>query len=88
MTRGTNVTSKNIQVEFFAAYRDATGTGTLQVNTAAASADELFSELQQQFPALEAFAARKLAINDELKPWSSPISDGDRILFFPPVAGG
>ena len=29
-----------------------------------------------------------VAINDEMVQWDSPFSDGDEVLFFPPVAGG
>ena len=28
------------------------------------------------------------AVNDEMAQWDSAISEGDEILFFPPVAGG
>jgi len=30
----------------------------------------------------------KVAINDHMADWDSPVSDGDTVLLFPPVAGG
>jgi molybdopterin converting factor small subunit len=30
----------------------------------------------------------KVAINDEMSNWDAPVSDGDEVLLFPPVAGG
>jgi molybdopterin converting factor small subunit len=30
----------------------------------------------------------KVAINDSMADWDSPVSDGDVVLLFPPVAGG
>jgi molybdopterin converting factor small subunit len=29
-----------------------------------------------------------VAVNDEMASWDSSLSDGDEVLFFPPVAGG
>jgi molybdopterin converting factor small subunit len=30
----------------------------------------------------------KVAINDHMADWDAPVSDGDTVLLFPPVAGG
>jgi molybdopterin converting factor small subunit len=29
-----------------------------------------------------------VAINDHMTDWDAPVSDGDTVLLFPPVAGG
>ena len=79
---------KQISVNWFAAYRDATGTTGEAVQTSAETAQALFSEMILRHPKLTVFNGALVAINDEMADWNSPLADGDRVLFFPPVAGG
>ena len=37
---------------------------------------------------LKTEAAALVAINDEMAGWETALSEGDEVLFFPPVAGG
>ena len=78
----------NLQVNYFALYREATGCATEAVNTDVATPEALFKECAQRHPQLERFEASLVAINDAMVTWSAPLSEGDRVLFFPPVAGG
>ncbi|MDJ0654544.1 MAG: MoaD/ThiS family protein [Xanthomonadales bacterium] len=75
-------------VRYFAVYRESTGLGEESVTSAAATPEALFAESARRYPGLERFEAARVAINDELASWDSPLSDGDTVLFFPPVAGG
>jgi len=77
-----------VTVHWFAAYREATGTESETVETTAASARELFAEMESRHPKLTAFRTALVAINDDITDWASPVRAGDRVLFFPPVAGG
>jgi molybdopterin converting factor subunit 1 len=79
---------KSIVIKWFAAYREAAGVAAETVHTDAATAAELFAEMQRKRPALASFTAALLAINDEMADWSRTLQDGDEVLFFPPVAGG
>lgn len=79
---------KQLAVHWFAAYREATGVASEPVQTTAATAAELFEEMLARHTALAAYHRALVAINDEMAAWTSPIHDGDRVLFFPPVAGG
>jgi molybdopterin converting factor subunit 1 len=79
---------KAIQVKWFAAYREAAGVAAETVHTDAATAAELFAEMQRKHAALASFSAALLAINNEMADWSRTLQDGDEVLFFPPVAGG
>lgn len=79
---------KAIDVQFFAAFRDQAGMSQAPVRTDAATVNDLFDELRRAHPTLERYAAMKFAVNDELVAADAPIADGDRVLFFPPVAGG
>ena len=79
---------KQIQVHFFAAFREQAGTESHGVRTAARTAQELFDEMRAAFPGLARYENMKFAINDEMVPAGQPLRDGDRVLFFPPVAGG
>lgn len=80
--------TRRITIHYFALFRERVGQGDETISTDAATAGDLFAECQRRHPGLESFAASKVAINDELSEWSSSISDGDAVLFFPPVAGG
>jgi len=75
-------------VRYFAAFREATGRNSESIETSAATAAELFEECSGRHQSLQAFSASLVAINDEMSSWEAPLSDGDEVLFFPPVAGG
>ena len=77
-----------LQVHYFAAFRDATGLGSEQVDTSAATPEALFAECAARHPRLRRFTASLVAINDEMTDWNATLEEGDRVLFFPPVAGG
>jgi molybdopterin converting factor subunit 1 len=76
-----------IRVDYFAILREHAGRGSEEVETRAATAGELFAELQarHRFPRL---ASVKVAVNDEFRDWDARLADGDRVVFIPPVAGG
>jgi len=79
---------KTVHVSFFAAFREQAGCDERTVTTAATDAASLFAELRDAHPGLAHYAAMKFAINDEICAPDTPLGDGDRVLFFPPVAGG
>lgn len=77
-----------LTVKYFAAFREATGTASESMETTAATPAALFSECRERHAGLEEYSASLVAINDEMADWEAPLSDGDEVLFFPPVAGG
>jgi len=77
-----------IHVRYFAAFREAAGVAAEPVETHAGTPAALFRECTQRHPALQSYSASLVAINDEMADWEQPLSDGDEVLFFPPVAGG
>jgi molybdopterin converting factor small subunit len=57
---------------------------TLHVETAA----DVFAATRDRHGSGEPLGHCKVAINDVMADWTSPINDGDIVLLFPPVAGG
>ena len=78
----------HLTVRYFAAFREITGIDREDVETDAASPSELFSECAGRHDGLQKFTSSMVAVNDEMAHWDSVLSDGDEVLFFPPVAGG
>ena len=78
---------KTIQIEYFAILREQAGQSGESVTTEAPTAVELFAGLQQAHGFAEP-KNFKLAVNDEFCAWDTPLNDGDRVVFIPPVAGG
>ena len=78
----------NIRVRYFAAFREATGITSEDIETRVETAAALFAECAGRYPALQSWSASQVAVNDELADWARVLTDGDEVLFFPPVAGG
>jgi MoaD family protein len=77
-----------VTVRWFAAYRDLTGVGSETIETEAGTPAQLFDELTERHESLGRRDSALVAINDEMADWTAPLTAGDVVLFFPPVAGG
>jgi molybdopterin converting factor subunit 1 len=78
----------NVTARYFAAFRERAGRDTETLDTAARTAADLYGELARRHGFADSMARCKVAVNDELADWSAPLTAGDEVLFFPPVAGG
>jgi molybdopterin synthase sulfur carrier subunit len=79
---------KNIHVQYFAILREQRGLGQERLNTAAATAADLYAELRARHGFTLPAERLRVAVNDEFAPWTAPLSEGDALVFIPPVAGG
>jgi MoaD family protein len=79
---------KNITVRYFAVFREHAGVGEESLELDAATALDVFEATRSRHGSREPNGHCKVAINDQMADWSSPVSDGDTVLLFPPVAGG
>ena len=77
-----------VKVKYFALFREQAGVASESVDWAGGTAAELFQLVAGNHVALMPQAAALVAVNDEMSGWETPLSEGDEILFFPPVAGG
>ena len=79
---------KTITVRYFAMFREHAGLGEETLTLNAASAADVFAATRERHGSDEPSGHCKVAINDVMADWDSPIADGDTVLLFPPVAGG
>ncbi len=79
---------KTITVRYFAVFREHAGVSLETLELDASTAMDVFEQTKGRHGSSEPAAHCKVAINDVMAAWSSPVSDGDTVLLFPPVAGG
>lgn len=79
---------KQITVRYFASFRESAGRAEETITIDAATAADVFAATRERHGSTEPLGHCKVAINDEMSDWDSPVSDGDIVLLFPPVAGG
>ena len=77
-----------LTVRYFAAFREITGIESETIESSAASPSALFVECASRHNGLQKYSSSMVAVNDEMAQWDSTLSEGDEVLFFPPVAGG
>jgi len=79
-----------IEVQFFAAARDAAGQSPVSVSLSEnASVGELRERLVQEFPNLNSMAKVLLvAVNNEYADNDRCLQESDSVACFPPVSGG
>ena len=79
---------KTITVKYFAMFREHAGLSEEVLSLDAVTAQDVFEQTRLRHGSAEPIRHCKVAINDAMAEWSSPVSDGDTVLLFPPVAGG
>jgi len=79
---------KRITVRYFAMFREHAGVGEETLELEAATARDIFDATRARHGSTEPKGHCKVAINDQMTDWDAPVSDGDTVLLFPPVAGG
>jgi molybdopterin converting factor subunit 1 len=79
-----------VRVRFFAALREAVGRENLDLELPPGSTPEdVWTRLATEHPSL-APHRRSLAaaVNRRYAPFTAPLTEGDEIVFIPPVSGG
>ncbi len=79
---------KQVQVQYFAVFREKRGCSQETIETTAATARDLYEELRTRYDFHLMPQHLKVVINEEFQPWETPIQSHDVIVFIPPVAGG
>ena len=79
---------KTITVRYFAMFRERAGVDEETLTLDAETAGDVFESTKSRHGSDEPSGHCKVAINDEMADWSTPVADGDTVLLFPPVAGG
>ena len=81
-----------VQIKYFASIREAVGTGSEQLQTAAdtlgALRDELIARGGAHAQALARGRAVRVALNQTMRAEDAALSEGCEVAFFPPVTGG
>jgi molybdopterin converting factor subunit 1 len=86
--RQSSAEPKHLTVQYFALLREQAGRREEALVSAARTPRELYAELAARYPFTLAPEVLRVAINAEFGEWSTPLADGDAVVFIPPVAGG
>lgn len=78
----------NVRVQYFAILREQRGLTEETLATAAATPAALYDELRARHRFTLPGERIRAAVNDEFVAATTPLRDGDRVVFIPPVAGG
>lgn len=79
---------KTLTVRYFAIFREHAGVTEETLSIDAATAGDVFAATRDRHGSSEPLGHCKVAINDVMASWDTPVNDGDAVLLFPPVAGG
>lgn len=80
--------TKSINVQYFAVFREQRGLSVEQRTTTATTLRELYAELKNEHGFSLSEDRVRAAINDEFAPWETQLVDDAKVVFIPPVAGG
>ena len=81
------VAAKMLKIQYYALLREQAGRREESVASQAHDPRELYEELRQRYPFTLPPELLQVAINAEFAEWSTPLREGDAVVFIPPVAG-
>lgn len=73
---------------YFASLRDAAGCAEETVASRARDPRALYGEVAARHGFKIATEHMRVSINGAFVAWDQPLSDGDEVIFIPPVSGG
>lgn len=77
-----------IHIEYVASLREQRGLASETIVITNPDARALYAGLRQAYGFSLSIEHLRVAVNDDFCDWSQPLSEGDRVVFLPPVAGG
>jgi molybdopterin converting factor subunit 1 len=77
-----------LKIQYYALMREQAGRSEETVDTAAVTPADLYRELAARYGFTLSREQLKVAVNSEFSDWTRPLSQGDAVVFIPPVAGG
>ena len=78
----------HLTLEYFAMLRDEAGCAREEIETAALSLDALYEELKTRHNFTLPASRLRVAVNAAFARWDHSPTDGDHVVFIPPVSGG
>lgn len=78
----------HIELRYYAQLREQARTGSERIETSAVSLAALYEQLQARHGFSLPASALKVAVNTRFCEWEQPLSEGDTVVFIPPVNGG
>jgi molybdopterin-guanine dinucleotide biosynthesis protein A len=88
VTQESAMQPKQLNVQYYALLREQAGRREEAVRSSARTPRELYGELAARYPFTLAPDQLRVAVNAEFADWSTPLHEGDAVVFIPPVAGG
>ena len=88
MSREQSIESRQLTVQYYALLREQAGRREESLRSSARDPRELYGELAARYPFTLAPEVLRVAINGEFSDWGTPLTEGDAVVFIPPVAGG
>lgn len=77
-----------VKVEYFALLREQRGEAGELVETGACTPADLYAELAERHGLQAPRETLRVAVNEEFCAWDASLTNGDVVVFIPPVAGG
>ena len=88
LTPASAAQPRRITVQFYALLREQAGRREETLLTTARTPRELYAELGARYPFSLEPQVLRVAVNAQFSDWSTPLAEGDAVVFIPPVAGG
>jgi len=77
-----------LHIQYFALLKDQRGLSEETIETDASTPEEAYQLLKATNGFTLETESLKVAVNEEFADWGSQLSEGDTLVFIPPVAGG
>lgn len=87
MQKATEI-KKTVQLQYFASLREKANKKQELFPTNASTLEELYQDVCERYQISLPVEHVRVSVNEEFSAMDSPVREGDRIAFLPPVAGG